>query len=109
MANVAATIARNGVWMRPRLVAPEDAGRFSTRPSETAQPDRIDLHLAPQALGAVQTGMREVCTATKTGYGTGYMILPESIERGPTIRPSIRIPCWTFPSPVRPARHKQGD
>jgi len=88
MANVAATLARNGIWMRPRLVAQEDFGRFSMRPSEPSGPDRVDLHLSPDALSAVQTGMREVCTPT----GTGYQILPQSIERGPDDPPVDQDP-----------------
>lgn len=79
MANIAATIARNGIWMRPRLVGDDDAGRFTTRPSVATGPDAVDLHLSPDALQAVQKGMREVCTPN----GTGSQILPEKIERGP--------------------------
>jgi cell division protein FtsI/penicillin-binding protein 2 len=73
MANVAATLARDGVWMRPRLIASDDAGRFTTRPSVTPGPDAVDLHLSPDALQAVQKGMREVCSME----GTGAAILPE--------------------------------
>ncbi len=73
MANVAATLARDGVWMRPRLVAAADAGRFTTRPSTLPQPDTVDLHLSPDAIQAVRKGMEEVCTM----QGTGSAILPE--------------------------------
>jgi penicillin-binding protein 2 len=73
MANVAATLARDGVWMRPRLVAAADAGRFTTRPSTMPQPDTVDLHLTPDAIQAVRKGMEEVCTM----QGTGSAILPE--------------------------------
>ncbi|MGD0766741.1 MAG: penicillin-binding transpeptidase domain-containing protein [Tepidisphaeraceae bacterium] len=88
MANVAATIARNGVWMRPRIVADQDVGRFSTRRADPPDPDRVDLHLSPEALSAVQTGMREVCTPT----GSGYWILPENIDRGPDDPPVDQDP-----------------
>jgi penicillin-binding protein 2 len=73
MANVAATLARDGVWMRPRLVTDADAGRFTTRPSAISGSDEVDLHLPADALQAVHKGMREVCSE----YGTGSAILPE--------------------------------
>jgi penicillin-binding protein 2 len=64
MANVAATIARNGIWMRPRLlVDPNDA---ATKPST---PDTVDLHLAPDALEAVRLGMVRVVNSP-AGTGT---------------------------------------
>jgi penicillin-binding protein 2 len=88
MANVAATIARNGIWMRPRLVAQEDVGRVGAHGSEPSKVDRVDLHLSPEALSAVQTGMRQVCTPT----GSGFMILPRSIERGPDDPPVDQDP-----------------
>jgi penicillin-binding protein 2 len=75
MANVAATIARDGVWMRPRLVAPEDFGRATTKPAAPLGPDRIDLHLSKEALDAVHEGMRRVCN---TRAGTGLGIRPEN-------------------------------
>jgi cell division protein FtsI/penicillin-binding protein 2 len=88
MANVAATIARDGIWMRPKLVARDDVGRFTTRPSGASGPDEVDLNLSPEALHAVQKGMREVCTAD----GTGRAILPEYIERGPNDPPLDQDP-----------------
>jgi len=63
MANVAATIARNGIWMRPRLLV--DANDAATRPST---PDTVDLHLAPNALEAVRLGMVRVVNSPA---GTG--------------------------------------
>jgi cell division protein FtsI/penicillin-binding protein 2 len=57
MANVAATIARGGIWMRPRLTTDEPA------PS-----DRIDLHLNPQALIEAREGMIRVVNSDS---GTG--------------------------------------
>ncbi len=88
MANVAATLARDGIWMQPRLLAGDVAGRFTTRPSVAAGPETVDLHLSPDALHAVQKGMLEVCTPS----GTGYQILPEKIERGPGDLPLDRDP-----------------
>jgi cell division protein FtsI/penicillin-binding protein 2 len=88
MANVAATLARNGVWMRPRLVAADETGRRGGRSSEPADTDRVDLHLSPAALAAVQTGMREVCTEG----GSGYMILPKNVDQGPDEPPLDQDP-----------------
>jgi penicillin-binding protein 2 len=48
MANVAATIARDGVWMRPKLLDPAPP---------TTQPDRVDMGFSPDALHAVKEGM----------------------------------------------------
>jgi penicillin-binding protein 2 len=77
MADVAATIARNGIWMRPQLVAEEDVGRPTTRPLGPPTPDVVDLHLAPEAVAAVREGMRRVCNTTA---GTGLGIRPDHQE-----------------------------
>ena len=69
MANVAATIARNGIWMRPRLVSDDD------RSLAPDGPDTVDLHLAPQSVAAVREGMRRV---VNSDAGTGTGILPEN-------------------------------
>ena len=62
MANVAATIARDGIWMRPKLVSggPPIAG---------ASEDRVDLHIDPAAIAAVKEGMFRV---VNTRAGSGY-------------------------------------
>jgi penicillin-binding protein 2 len=88
MANVAATLARNGLWMRPRLVADDQTGRIGARSSQSADPDRVDLHLSPAALTAVQTGMRQVCTEG----GSGFMILPQNVDLGPDEPPLDQDP-----------------
>ncbi len=93
MANVAATIARDGIWMRPRLVGDDDADRFTTRPSAAPGSDEVDLHLSPDALQAVQKGMREVCTPD----GTGSQILPQYIEREPGDPPLDQDPLLHIP------------
>lgn len=74
MANVAATIARDGIWMRPQLVSNDDVGPATTRPGFSLGPDRVDLHLAPEAVAAVREGMRRVCNSVA---GTGRGILPD--------------------------------
>jgi cell division protein FtsI/penicillin-binding protein 2 len=94
MANVAATIARNGLWMRPHLVTDDDLSR---QPGD-AQPDQIDLHLPREALDAVQKGMKEVCTyKTSRGDGSGWMITPEGLERGPNDPPLSQDPLQGIP------------
>jgi penicillin-binding protein 2 len=72
MANAAATLARDGIWLRPRLVQPQDSARSTTQPD--AGSDRVDLHLAPDAIAAVQKGMYEDCNERD---GMGRAILPE--------------------------------
>ena len=60
MANVAATIARGGIWMR--ATRPARSGDRSCRPPPGAMdgPDRVDLHLNPDALAACKLGMINV-------------------------------------------------
>lgn len=65
MANVAATIARDGVWVRPKLV--DDA----LRAAAPAGPDRVDLHLSAAGLAAVKLGMYRV---VNTEAGSGYAV-----------------------------------
>ena len=56
VANVAATLARRGVWVRPRLLVAESAE--ATGPTTRhAGPDRVDLGLPEAALAAVKEGM----------------------------------------------------
>jgi cell division protein FtsI/penicillin-binding protein 2 len=59
--------------MRPRLVASDDAGRFTTGAPVTPVPDVVDLHLSADAIQAIHKGMSEVCSED----GTGAAILPE--------------------------------
>jgi penicillin-binding protein 2 len=68
MANVAATLARGGIWMRPKmLVDAKDVSPATTRPIKRP-PGVVDLHLAPDAVFAVHDGMRRV---VNTIAGTG--------------------------------------
>jgi penicillin-binding protein 2 len=62
MANATATIARNGLWMRPRLILPNSDGSMPpVRPSPYgAIPDRVQLPLSPEALAAARDGMFRV-------------------------------------------------
>ena len=62
MANVAATVARNGVWVRPRLVVDaNDVARATTRPAtKPDRPDRVELPIAKETIAAIQEGMYRV-------------------------------------------------
>lgn len=64
MANVAATIARDGTWLRPTLVP---AGTAVVRRGDPG-PDRVELKLSAAALKAAQEGMVRVVNAPA---GTG--------------------------------------
>jgi cell division protein FtsI/penicillin-binding protein 2 len=71
MANVAATIARDGVWLRPRLVSAKTkvatkAERSTTQNASDA--DVVDLKLSKPALAAAREGMIRV---VNTQAGTG--------------------------------------
>ena len=82
MANVAATIARGGIWMRPRLVPagteippprePVATTNPSTKPSTQPSviPDRVDLHLSKVGLTALRKGMINVVNARAGTGGT---------------------------------------
>ncbi|HEY1684455.1 MAG TPA: penicillin-binding transpeptidase domain-containing protein [Tepidisphaeraceae bacterium] len=59
MCNVATTVARDGIWMRPRLIADANDG---------ANDSAIDLNLSKAALVAARAGMVRVVNAP---YGTG--------------------------------------
>jgi penicillin-binding protein 2 len=69
MANVAATIARGGVWMRPRLLEP---GQDLPAPGSQFGPERVDLGLPREAILAAQEGMTRV---VNTEAGSAYRIV----------------------------------
>ena len=56
MANVAATIARDGIWLRPKIVL----GDLPPREGDEKIPNRVDLMLPPAALAAAKLGMFRV-------------------------------------------------
>jgi cell division protein FtsI/penicillin-binding protein 2 len=61
MANVAATIARGGVWVRPKLLRQNfGIGAQGEVPPTTQAADRVDLGIPPEALAAVREGMFRV-------------------------------------------------
>ena len=72
MANVAATFARGGEWVRPKIVGPGLIGRATTRPAAPLSgPDRRKLPLTAEAVAAVQDGMTRVVNTTA---GTGSKV-----------------------------------
>jgi penicillin-binding protein 2 len=93
MANVAATIARDGVWLRPRLVP---AGT-EVRPVLAEGPDRVDLRLAPAAVALAKLGMTRVVSGPA---GTGQQLhradeLPVAGKTG-----SAQASLLTIPKPA---------
>lgn len=68
MANGAAMIARDGVWMRPILVLPPTQGELPLPAPGPSTPDKVDLALPPAALKAAKLGMFNVVNA-KAGTG----------------------------------------
>lgn len=75
MANVAATIARNGIWMRPKLVRPDpQTGQMPALHPHPVHPvdgpDTVDLHLDPEARKACRLGMINVVNG-ESGTGKG--------------------------------------
>ncbi len=72
IANEAATIARGGIWMRPRLLTPETKEALDSRRPVAADagPDRIDLHLDLAGLEQARIGMREVVNDPPAGTGS---------------------------------------
>jgi penicillin-binding protein 2 len=92
MANVAATIARGGIWERPRLVP---AGT-EVRPALAQGPDKVDLHLPPMAVAEAKEGMMRV---VRSKAGTGQLHredeLPIAGKTG-----SAQASLLTIPKPV---------
>jgi penicillin-binding protein 2 len=91
MANVAATIARDGVWVRPRLV--EDAVALSptTNRGNRQLPDRMDLQLSKEAVAAARDGMvRVVNSEAGTGEGARMSELLVAGKTGTAQASSIR-------------------
>lgn len=72
MANAVATIARDGVWVRPRLLVDPSVAR---KPS--TQPDVVDLQLDSRGLAAVKEGMLR---AVNTVAGTGYRVRRDDVQ-----------------------------
>lgn len=72
MANVAATIARDGVWVRPKLLrgkrSESDRSAQLQLPPTTHLADRVDLGIPPAAVAAVRQGMFRV-VHTRAGSG----------------------------------------
>ncbi len=70
IANEMATIARDGIWLRPTLLADQNA-KPTTRPDGSVDPDRVDLKLDPEAVKAVKKGMMLVVNSPA---GTGQRV-----------------------------------
>jgi penicillin-binding protein 2 len=68
VANEMATIARDGIWMRPTLV-PNQKPSSTTNPDGSLQADRVDLKLNGEGVRAVQKGM-ELVVNSPSGTGT---------------------------------------
>ena len=68
MANIAATIARDGIWMRPQLIRAKDGHMPALHPLKLERPDKVDLHLDAEALKACHLGMYNV---VNSAGGTG--------------------------------------
>lgn len=69
IANEMATIARDGVWVRPTLLLEQLPP--TTQPDGTTLPNRVDLNLDPDAVRAVKKGMSNVVDALA---GTGRRV-----------------------------------
>jgi penicillin-binding protein 2 len=75
MANVAATIARDGTWMRPRLI--ENSSELNLPPAKdrfgNVIPDQVNLGLDAEALAACRDGMIRVVNS-ENGTGKGALM-----------------------------------
>ncbi len=69
MANAIATVYRDGIWMKPRLLVGNVATAPRARRNDRVLPDRLDLHLSREALAAAKEGMLHVINEP---WGTGY-------------------------------------
>ena len=71
IANEAATFARGGVWMRPRLLSDDTQAALDAAapPSSTRPKDRDDLQLDPEGLREAKVGMVGVAAELKRQDG----------------------------------------
>jgi penicillin-binding protein 2 len=87
MANVAATIARDGVWVRPSLLS-SDQPPVATSPGALGDgPARVDLQMPPEAIKAAKLGMFRVVNSlagTGTGLIAGDPLLASAMVAGKT-------------------------
>jgi penicillin-binding protein 2 len=85
MANVAATIATDGIWHRPRLLMNGSQMNPDKLPKRFDKPipDQVNLKLSPEALAAAREGMYRV---VNTNAGTGNNVLNEYDENGRLLR-----------------------
>ena len=89
MANVASSLARGGIWMRPKLLTGESAEAVYKHPAE----DVRDLKLSPLALRTVKEGMINVVHGP-AGTGTEPKILgiPIAAKTGSAQASKFSIP-----------------
>ena len=80
MANVAATIARDGVWVRPRLIRD---GQGLQLPGAKFGPPRVDLKLPRAALKAARDGMIDVVN-TRAGSAQQFVYRSDLLIAGKT-------------------------
>jgi penicillin-binding protein 2 len=96
MANVAATIARRGIWIRPHLLM-----------SETGQIVPQDLHLDPAAVTAAQTGMINVVNSPA---GTGNLHRDDVLVAGKTgTAQAARFNLINYGPDNKPLRNAKGE
>jgi penicillin-binding protein 2 len=114
MANVAATVARNGIWMRPRLVGPGVATTPMKYKNDRHIPDRVDLQLSPESLAAAREGMvnvvnapsgtgteghmDELLVAGKTGTAQASRLRPKELIDGVEQRVELQPASWGHPT-----------
>ncbi len=98
MANLAATIARDGVWMKPRLLtglSAEDQTSLRWPVSGSQEiPDRVDLGFRPEVLAAVHEGMFRVVNGppgAATGRTAAMAELSVAGKTGSAQVPKLRI------------------
>lgn len=71
MANLAATIARNGIWKRPTLLADATAAGLASS-TAAGEPDTVNLKIPPDAIAAAREGMISA-VYRRTGTGTSLV------------------------------------
>jgi cell division protein FtsI/penicillin-binding protein 2 len=110
MANVAATIARDGVWLRPKLLAEnKPTGERQERPPTTQAADRTDLGLSAAAMKAAREGMFKVVNS-KAGSGTALQRTDLAVagKTGSAQASPFRIPVKD-PATGKQAKNEKGE
>ena len=108
MANVTATIARSGIWMKPKLVIADKDTRLAPVALKGGRvlPEKLDLKLNTDAVTAAHDGMKRVVN-NPAGSGYHQVKMDELLIAGKTGTAEAQ-PQWVCDDKGRPVRKPGG-